>query len=577
MTFQETLNDLIAQIGCTNKELANAGSLGSGTISRYRSGSSEPGSESSQLRRLAGGLSILAAEKGLPYKKEDLEDRLSASLDDALFVEYGTYLANLHSLLDYLGIKSVELARYMHHDPSLISRILTGKRRPSSKKQFSNDVALYAVKRFGKTIDLPAFCAFLGCSPENVPDNNAMVEQIVKWLGTSKGEPSSNPVKEFLQKIDSFNLDNYIRVLSFPGEEIPVFDTTLAPTTEYRGITRMMKSEIDFIAATLTSPSMEDVFLYSDMPISDMVRHKDFGKKWMMGMALLLKKGLHLHILHSINRPLPEMMLGLESYIPMYMTGQISPYYLKTAQNEPFLHLLKVSGAAALSGEAIARHQAEGRYILTLKEQEIEYFREEANLLLSKATPLMQIFTESREKEFHAFLESVLNSPERRMVSGSLPLFTIPKELLARMLKRCAVRADLTDRIMSFHAWASGHARILLSQKKMELEVPLLSLKLFEKDPLHLSLSEIFVKETVPYTYEEYQEHMIKLRSMASAYDNLTLKENPTPTFRNITFTVIPGKGVLVSKDNSPTIHFLIQHPKMIEAFSSFAAPYIEI
>ena len=577
MTFQETLNDLIAQIGCTNKELANAGSLGSGTISRYRSGSSEPGSESSQLRRLAGGLSILAAEKGLPYKKEDLEDRLSASLDDALFVEYGTYLANLHSLLDYLGIKSVELARYMHHDPSLISRILTGKRRPSSKKQFSNDVALYVVKRFGKTIDLPAFCAFLGCSPENVPDNNAMVEQIVKWLGTSKGEPSSNPVKEFLQKIDSFNLDNYIRVLSFPGEEIPVFDTTLAPTTEYRGITRMMKSEIDFIAATLTSPSMEDVFLYSDMPISDMARHKDFGKKWMMGMALLLKKGLHLHILHSINRPLPEMMFGLESYIPMYMTGQISPYYLKTAQNEPFLHLLKVSGAAALSGEAIAGHQAEGRYILTLKEQEIEYFREEANLLLSKATPLMQIFTESREKEFHAFLESVLNSPERRMVSGSLPLFTIPKELLARMLKRCAVRADLTDRIMAFHAWASGHARILLSQKKMELEVPLLSQQLFEKDPLHLGLSEIFVKETVPYTYEEYQEHMIKLRSMASAYDNLTLKENPTPTFRNITFTVIPGKGVLVSKDNSPTIHFLIQHPKMIEAFSSFAAPYIEI
>ena len=577
MTFQETLNDLITQIGCTNKELANAGSLGSGTISRYRSGSSEPGSESSQLRRLAAGLSVLAAEKGLPYKKEDLEDRLAASLDDALSVDYGTYLANLHSLLNYLGIKSVELARYMHHDPSLISRILTGKRRPSSKKQFSNDVALYAVKRFGKNIDLPAFCAFLGCSPADIRDDRALVEQIVKWLGTSKGEPTSNPVKEFLQKIDSFNLDNYIRVLSFPEEDLPAFDTTLAPTTEYRGITRMMKSEIDFITATLASSSTEDVFLYSDMPISDMASNKDFGKKWMMGMALLLKKGLHLHILHSINRPLPEMMLGLESYIPMYMTGQISPYYLKTTQNEPFLHLLKVSGAAALSGEAIAGHQAEGRYILTLKEQEIGFFRAEANLLLSKAVPLMQIFTESRAKEFHALLEGVLNSPECRMVSGSLPLFTIPEELLARMLKRCEVSPELADRIMAFRAWSVGHARTMLSQKKMELEVPLLSQQLFEKDPLHLSLSEIFVTETVPYTYEEYREHLLKLRSMASTYDNLTLKENPTPTFRNITFTVIPGKGVLVSKDNSPAIHFLIQHPKMIEAFSSFAAPYIEI
>ncbi len=45
------------------------------------------------------------------------------------------------------------------------------------------------------------------------------------------------------------------------------------------------------------------------------------------------------------------MMLGLESWIPMYMTGQIEPYYLKNVQNNAFLHLLKVSGAAALSGK----------------------------------------------------------------------------------------------------------------------------------------------------------------------------------------------------------------------------------
>ena len=32
----------------------------------------------------------------------------------------------------------------------------------------------------------------------------------------------------------------------------------------------------------------------------------------------------------------------------MYMTGQISPFYLKEPSNNVFLHLLKVSGAAAL-------------------------------------------------------------------------------------------------------------------------------------------------------------------------------------------------------------------------------------
>ena len=46
-------------------------------------------------------------------------------------------------------------------------------------------------------------------------------------------------------------------------------------------------------------------------------------------MALMLKKGLHLYQIHNLDRSFDEMMLGLESWIPMYMTGLISPYYLK--------------------------------------------------------------------------------------------------------------------------------------------------------------------------------------------------------------------------------------------------------
>ena len=118
----------------------------------------------------------------------------------------------------------------------------------------------------------------------------------------------------------------------------------------------MMDAELDFLKTTALSRSADPVILYSDMPMTEMARDPDFPKKWMFGMAALLKKGLHLHIIHNLDRSFSEMMLGLESHIPMYMTGQISPYYLKNAQNNVFLHFLKVSGSAALSGEAIAGH-----------------------------------------------------------------------------------------------------------------------------------------------------------------------------------------------------------------------------
>ena len=86
------------------------------------------------------------------------------------------------------------------------------------------------------------------------------------------------------------------------------------------------------------------------------------------------------------------MMLGLESWIPMYMTGQISPYYLRSPQSGAFNHFLRVSGAAALSGEAIAGYHSDGRYYLSKTKEDIAYYRRRADDLLKNATPLMEIY-----------------------------------------------------------------------------------------------------------------------------------------------------------------------------------------
>ena len=146
-----------------------------------------------------------------------------------------------------------------------------------------------------------------------------------------------------------------------------------------------MESELDFLKATVLSKSTAPVIMYSDMPMKEMAKDPEFPKKWMFGMALMLKKGLHLYQIHNLDRSFDEMMLGLESWIPMYMTGQISPYYLKNTQSNPFLHLLKVSGSAALSGEAITGYHENGKYYLTKSKREVEYYHRRADELLKNA------------------------------------------------------------------------------------------------------------------------------------------------------------------------------------------------
>ena len=78
----------------------------------------------------------------------------------------------------------------------------------------------------------------------------------------------------------------------------------------------MMESELDFLKATVLSKSMEPVIMYSDMPLEEMGKDSDFPKKWMYGMAMMLKKGLHLKQIHTLDRSFGDVMLGLESWIP---------------------------------------------------------------------------------------------------------------------------------------------------------------------------------------------------------------------------------------------------------------------
>ena len=150
----------------------------------------------------------------------------------------------------------------------------------------------------------------------------------------------------------------------------------------------------------------------------------DFSKKYMLGLALLLKKGLHLNIIHSLNRPFQEMMLGLESHIPLYMTGQISPYYLQSAPNTVFCHFLKVSGSAALSGECIAGCHEDGMYRLSRGKRDLAYYRKRADDLLQKAKPLMDIYRETSQNELNAFLAADSETAgNRRNLLSAPPMF----------------------------------------------------------------------------------------------------------------------------------------------------------
>lgn len=328
---------------------------------------------------------------------------------------------------------------------SFVSR--TGSRRPGDAEQFASAVASFVSREMGTAQGIYAVAGLIGCEPEKIYDLSVRYSKIKGWLLERTEQEDRDSVSNFLSKLDEFDLNEYIKVIKFEELKVPSVPFQLPSSKTYFGIKEMMESELDFLKATVLSKSTAPVTMYSDMPLKEMAKDPDFPKKWMFGMAIMLKKGLHLNQIHNLDRSFDEMMLGLESWIPMYMTGQISPYYFKNIQNNVFLHFLKVSGTAALSGEAIAGYQADGRYYLTKVKKEVEYYRKRAEEMLRNAYPLMDIYRSERENDLNAFLsDDTRRSGKRRSILSTLPLYTMSEKLLNRILSRHGTDAEQAEK-----------------------------------------------------------------------------------------------------------------------------------
>lgn len=389
--------------------------------------------------------------------------------------------------------------------------------------------------------------------------------------------PSNNKIDTFLNNLDNFNLDTYIKAIHFNEMKVPFVPFYKSGSKNYYGIDEMKQGELDFFKATVLSKSNEPVFMCSDMPMEDMAEDVDFGKKWMFAIAMTLKKGLHLNIIHNLDRPFNEMMLGLESWIPIYMTGQVSPYYLTGLQNSVYCHFNYVSGTVALTGECIKGYHNKGKYHLTSNKTDVEYYRTKSECLLNKAKPFMDIYRVENRNDFDAFISSDASiKGNRRRILSSLPIHTISDELLLKILKRNKVNNENTKVIIDSVKKQRQTIQKILEDNILEDEIPKLSKEDFENYPPFLSLSDTFYTNDICYNYEEYLEHLTDTQKYMSSHGNYKILNNKTYTFRNINITIHSGKWVMISKNTHSAIHFVIHHPKLRDAIENFIAPVVE-
>lgn len=569
MKFKEVLNKYLKELDCSSKKLSDESGLSESVISRYRSGERTPVKNSEQLNKLTKALFIIAKDSD---KNNYTFDKIVSDFNSVLTsnnFDYTTFSNNLNTLITSLNINTHEMSKYIVFDASHISRIKYGKARPSNPIEFSNKICSFILNRYKNHDDINNLMMVIGCKKSDL-SNEKIYSTLFNWL-TSEVVPVKNQISDFLHHLDSFNLDDYIKVIKFDELKVPNIPFYKAKTKHYYGIEEMKQGELNFFKGTVLYKSKEDIFMCSDMPMEDMAEDIEFGKKWMFAIAMCLKKGHHLNIIHNLDRPFNEMMLGLESWIPIYMTGQISPYYLSNLKNNVYNHLNYVSAAAALSGECINGFHNKGMYYLTTNKNEIEYYKEKSDLLLKKAKPLMEIYREGNIKEFHLFLKKDKNIVcDRTRYISSLPLFTINDDLLIKILKNNNINDKEIKEIIKYKNNEKDYFEYILKSNNLTDFIYISNKKDYKENENYLLLSNMFYSKNITYSYEEYKEHLKSTKEYAKNNKNYKVIENRFTTFKNITITICGNNYVIIHKNANPTIHFVIRHPKLVDALKNF-------
>ena len=555
MKFNEILNKYMNLIGCTSKELSIDANLSESIVSRYRNGLRVPNSDT--IKKISISLSKLSNNK---YKEEDIFNDFIGT-NNISTINFSNVQNNLNILIDSFDIKCSVLSKYLNYDPSYLSRIRSGNRVPSNKEEFVNSLTNFVLKKYSVEKYTDVYHNIFG-------QDNVNFDNVKRWIiNNSKDE--NKEVANFLNKLDDFDLNDYIKSIKFDELKVPTIPFYKAKTKNYYGLEEMKKAELDFFKATVLSKSKENIFMCSDMPMEDMAKDLDFSKKWMFGVAMCLKKGLHLNIIHNLDRPFNEMMLGLESWIPIYMTGQVSPYYFKEIKNTVYQHINYSSGSVVLTGECIKNNHSKGKYYIATSLKELDYYKEKCRLILKKASSLMDIYKVENKDQYKEFLlNSVNEKKDRKRIYSSLPLFTISDKLLESILKRNNINSDDINKILDYKHFEEKYTNELLKTNIINDVIYNVSKDDFKDNSIYLTLSNSFFEKRISYNYDEFLEHYNSTVNYKNK--NYIVTQNKEKNFDNIDITIVNEDYVILSKSANPIIHFVIRHNKLVKAIESY-------
>lgn len=412
MTFASTLNEYCKIAECTNLQIAELSGVSPSTLSRYRHGERKPESDGPIVRKIAEALSQLSAENnpGNPLSFDEIHVRLARAIVSPPIAGMN-FNARLDMLMSFVGARNIDVAEVIGVDSSYISRIRRGQRMPSDMhafaRAFSHLASNICIERdllgeLGELVDAPEITARF---PPNFPNRESEIAEVIEvWLtGGQMFATDMSMLDELFKWIDTTDFSPRLSFRSYAIGSIP--EDPIPVSRFYHGIRGMHNAELKFLE-TAAKAHARTLLLSSDTPVQQMEVDPSLKRKYALGIEEALLNGSRFDVLYNIERPLEDTIKSLRFWIPFYITGRVTPYYLKGVNNRLFTHVNFVSDACILSAESVVGHLEDGRCYFSTRPEDIAYYQKKMSFILEQALPLIEIYRECDPERYELFLKA---------------------------------------------------------------------------------------------------------------------------------------------------------------------------
>jgi transcriptional regulator with XRE-family HTH domain len=591
--FTENLNHIFETLCVSNAAIAKQSGIDPSLISRYRLGDRVPTENSIQFIKLCHSIALYAEENGLSDTlKTQCRLNGNGNLQDQIITylipqksrrkerqlpppkkqkDYNFFGEKLNALMNILDVSNIRLAKTLSVDSSLISRFRNGLRIPQKNSEMMNHLCRYFYKRVLAGGFEDKFAQLLGITKQMITDDSdKLMEYFIAWLSGSTESQTIGAMDHFLSMMDSFHVSNYPQALS--ENILKSLNIMYHNIPKYIGINGFRCAIIRFLSTVALAKQPRTLKLYSDQRMDWLTDDPDFMQKWAALMVSVLFNKNRVQIIHNIERNLPEMLVGIEKWMPLYMTGMLEAFYCKKAGDFRFAHTLFVAPKlAAINANLVTGTEDRGNYLYSENTEDIDYLEVQFDALMELSKPLVRVFHARNITEYYFYLGEMSEQPGKtKKLLLSLSIATMPKVLLEKILIRNELESSEIERILILYDSRVHQFETELKNGGVTEYITLPSDEELFTGRVELNLSSLFLNRTITYTTEEYSEHICAILSLINEQDQYhfePLKERP---FVNIQIALKSDVGVMVLKSDDPTAGFWFGHPMMCRAFEEY-------